>query len=62
MSIQFSKYVTGAYRDSDTTEYSRKKDANKMPSLTSRNSEFNGKGRPEKQMTSRYSQEGTVVT
>jgi len=50
MSVQLSKCVTGAYCDSDTMEYSRKKVANKMPSLTSRNSELNWEARPEKHM------------
>ena len=52
MSVQLSKCVTGAYCDSDTVEYSRKKVANKMSSLTSRNSELNWEGRPEKHIYS----------
>lgn len=50
MSVQFSKCLTGAYYDSGTTKYSRENDANKISSLTSRNSGFNEEGRPEKQM------------
>lgn len=50
MSVQFSKCVTGAYYDPGMREYFRKNDANKVLSLTSRKSGFNGEGRPEKQM------------
>ena len=50
MSVQLSKCVTGDYCDSDTMEYCRKKVENKMSSLTSRNSELNWKGKPEKHM------------
>lgn len=46
MSVQFSKSMTGSSKDSGTTEYCRKKDVNKMLSLTSRNSGLMGRTDP----------------